>query len=67
MSTWMHQRYKKRDRQKGSGVKHPALRITHRVCWVEALETFLPVMNGFIYRAQRDATFVQKEKVPSLH
>lgn len=41
----------KRDSQKGSGVTHPELRITHRVCWVEALETFLPVMNRFIYRA----------------
>lgn len=64
-STWIQ----KQDGQKGSGVNRPVLRITHRVCWVEALETFLPVVKGFIYRAGTQLLFKKKKKkkVPSLH
>lgn len=60
MSTWTHQRYKRGDGQKGSGSHDPVLRITHRVCCEEALETFLPVVNQLIYKPWRDATFVRK-------
>lgn len=56
MSTWMHQLYKRGDRQKGSGGIHPVLRITHRLCCVDTLETFLPVMNQFIFRSWWDVT-----------
>lgn len=48
MSTWMHQLYNRGGRQKGSGGSPPVLRITHRVCCVDTLETLLPVMNQFI-------------------
>lgn len=39
-----------RDRQTGSGINHPVLRITHSVCCLEILDTLLSIMRRYIYR-----------------
>lgn len=58
---------KERQTGKGSGINHPVLVITHRVCCVETLEMLLSIMNRFINSLKQKETGAGRtEIVPSL-
>lgn len=56
-----------RQKEKGSGINRPVLRITHRACCVEMLETLLSIMNRFINISKQKETGAGRTGiVPSL-